>query len=520
MWLCWAKTGLLLTSSSSQPRGTLVCENVVQSFSVKRRARQHGSFSEQRTQKFQPSLKRSQMQRNLFRDGFSHLKCSYTTGNDAKSFGSTKLDDRVLGSVESSEGRVTAADVASQSGIELSAAQKSLVALANVVGGHLEVSRDGEIVYVFPANVRRVLLRESVVFALRGRWKKLAPGLYYLLRISFGIMLLVSIFIIYTSIIAISSSIQSRDEDRRGVHSRSYGGSNFYVWMGPSPFDLIFYSDRGYGRQKQKGEMSFLESIFSFLFGDGNPNAELETFRWQRIGEAIRLCGGAVTAEQIAPFLDLPNPPKSHDAISVDESFMLPVLEKFGGRPEVTDDGDIVYIFPDMLITATATGSAAATTVDGRATPDLGYIEEKEYVFSKASSGQILGAAGLGVLNLLGAVTLGEYMAQLRTVPIPFLKWAFPPLLGYALAFILIPVLRWYRQRQENSLIRKRNEARLAWHQLLHSRNPNVLRKLEKARRMRASLKKIYADNIAYTTAKSLIEQNQDIFDDFDKRLH
>jgi len=42
-------------------------------------------------------------------------------------------------------------------------------------------------------------------------------------------------------------------------------------------------------------------TIFSFLFGDGNPNANLEERRWQQIATVIRNNGGAVVAEQMLP---------------------------------------------------------------------------------------------------------------------------------------------------------------------------------------------------------------------------
>jgi hypothetical protein len=76
---------------------------------------------------------------------------------------------------------------------------------------------------------------------------------------------------------------------------------------------------RGFGRQE---EMNFLESIFSFLFGDGDPNADLEERRWQTIGTVIRNQGGAVAAEQIAPYLD----DVGEGWAQEDEDYMLPVL--------------------------------------------------------------------------------------------------------------------------------------------------------------------------------------------------
>jgi hypothetical protein len=48
----------------------------------------------------------------------------------------------------------------------------------------------------------------------------------------------------------------------------------------------------------------FLESTFSYIFGDGNPNADIEQQRLKLLAAVIRSAGGAVTAEQLAPYLD------------------------------------------------------------------------------------------------------------------------------------------------------------------------------------------------------------------------
>ncbi len=79
------------------------------------------------------------------------------------------------------------------------------------------------------------------------------------------------------------------------------------------------------------------------MFGDGNPNARLKEDRWQYIAQLIRANGGVVTAEQLAPYTDAD--PKNEDGV-------LPVLVRFDGRPEVTDSGNIVYLFPSLQISA------------------------------------------------------------------------------------------------------------------------------------------------------------------------
>lgn len=51
--------------------------------------------------------------------------------------------------------------------------------------------------------------------------------------------------------------------------------------------------------------MNFLEAIFSWVFGDGDPNADYDRRRWQAAGRYIQSRGGTVVAEELAPFLDL-----------------------------------------------------------------------------------------------------------------------------------------------------------------------------------------------------------------------
>lgn len=47
---------------------------------------------------------------------------------------------------------------------------------------------------------------------------------------------------------------------------------------------------------------------------------------------------------------------------AVDESYMLPVLARFNGRPEVDGRGNIVYSFPELQQTAQVRGAGAAVS--------------------------------------------------------------------------------------------------------------------------------------------------------------
>lgn len=91
------------------------------------------------------------------------------------------------------------------------------------------------------------------------------------------------------------------------------------------------------------------------MFGDGDPNASLRAARLRSLAEAIRAGGGAVVAEQIAPFLDPPTGPEAGSGSPlVEESWVLPAVLELGGRPEVADDGTIVYIFDELQVSAVA----------------------------------------------------------------------------------------------------------------------------------------------------------------------
>ena len=50
--------------------------------------------------------------------------------------------------------------------------------------------------------------------------------------------------------------------------------------------------------------MGFFESVFAFGFGRGSPNWDLEHRRARAVGMLLRASGGAVYAEQVAPFSD------------------------------------------------------------------------------------------------------------------------------------------------------------------------------------------------------------------------
>ncbi|HEY9770690.1 MAG TPA: hypothetical protein V6C71_19750 [Coleofasciculaceae cyanobacterium] len=414
---------------------------------------------------------------------------------------------KIVKSVEKLDYRVTVGDVAAQAGLELNFAQQGLLALASEAGGHLQVAESGDVVYLFPKNFRSILRNKYWQLRWQKTWEKVWRVLFYLIRISFGIILIASILLMVVAIIAIYIAMNSSSNEREGGNNRGYGGGGgfFYFiprfWLG----DIFLWFDPGYNRRRRQRrrqatgsyQMNFLESVFSFLFGDGNPNANLEEYRWQSIGSVIRSHKGAVVGEQIAPYVD---------EMDRDEDYMLPVLSRFNGYPEVSPQGEIIYYFPELQVMASSRQLEPVTSA--------GYLQEKLWRFSQATSGQITLAAGLGAVNIILAFVLNS---MLRSGAISAVEWGrdivlFAAsiqwlLLGYGVFYLLIPLIRYFWIQGRNPKIVKRNQSREQRAIALHQSDPSLRQKIAYASQF-AQQKVISEGDITYTTEDDLLDQN------------
>ena len=420
------------------------------------------------------------------------------------------LNPAIAKSVEQLNYRVTVGDVAAHAGLDLNLAQQGLVSLAADAGGHLQVADTGEIVYLFPKQFQTILRNKYWRLRLKARWEKVWRVLFYLIRISFGVILVLSILVMVVAIAAIIIALNSSRDEQSGSHSeRGYGGG-FYprFWVGPDLFWFFSPNYTAQQRQRQRHsarskEMNALEAIFSFLFGDGNPNFDLEERRWQEIGTVIRNYGGAVVAQQIAPYLNF------EATSSDDEDYMLPVLTRFNGYPKVTPQGEMVYYFPDLQVMAN----------QRRRQPVSDYIREQPWRFSKAGSGQILLAIGLGAANLILALVLGSLLqdgaAQLGGL-VAWVASIYWLLLGYGIAFLAIPLIRYFWIQGQNRRIEARNRQRQARAAALQEGSASLRQKLAYARQF-ASETVIGDRDITYSTETDLLEQEHQRSDKTDE---
>lgn len=432
--------------------------------------------------------------------------------------GTMALEPKVMKAVEALNYRVSVGDVAAQAGLQIPVAEQGLLALASEVGGNLQVADSGDIAYSFPKNFRSILLGKYWKLRLNAWLGKAWKIGFYVIRISFGVALLASIGIMAIALIllaiAAATAASSRDDDNGSINL----GGLFYILSDllGSAFRLFFYANwlgyggygssysgrsysgrsrsrgRSVGPAKPKSELNFLESVFSFLFGDGNPNENLEERRWQSLAGVIRENKGAIAAEQALPFLDGPKGDPD-DAI-------LPVLVQFQGQPLVSPQGDIVYQFPELQVTA-AEGQSDS--------PSSTYLREKSWRFSKATTNQLWAAGMLGVVNASLAALLGLQLPSLGTMGIDFLSFVaqiYPLLLLYGLGFLVIPLIRWQVIKRRDRAVEQRNQQRQALAQQLQSPSPALQNKLNYAEQF-ALQKQLKSEDATYTTEQDLLDQ-------------
>ncbi len=427
-----------------------------------------------------------------------------------------ELEPKVMQAVEALDYRVSVGDVAANAGLRIPVAEQGLLALASEVGGHLQVADSGDIAYTFPKNFRSVLFQKYWQLRLKQWLGQAWKILFYLIRMSFGVVLILSIGILAIALIIAAVAAMSAASSKDGDNDSSVDLSGVFHFLGTileSIFRLMFYADwigggysggyttRGRSRSQRslqkarpQSELNFLEAIFSFLFGDGDPNADLDDRRWQSIAQVIRSNQGAIAAEQVLPFLD--------ESKTDPDDAILPVLTRFQGQPQVSPAGELVYQFPELQVTA-------GEDIRAQAQPAL---QEHPWRFSKATSGQLWGAGLLGAVNAGLAIFVGLMLPDLINSGMGFLVFVgqiYPLLLVYGLGFLLIPLVRWQVGQWRDRRIRQRNQHRQSLAQQLHSPDNALRAKLAYAQQF-ANRQQLSSDNAAYTTETDLVEQELD----------
>ncbi|MDR0656577.1 MAG: hypothetical protein LBG22_09720 [Treponema sp.] len=375
----------------------------------------------------------------------------------------------------------TIADISAKSGLSLQKVRELVPRAADEYSARLEVTESGEILYSFPrgftskyrgfrAVLGRFLEKSGKLLKIAGTWF-FKVWIMVMLVGYFVLFMLIALATLVISVAAASGSNNSRSSRR---HS---GGGLFFT---SSIFDLIiriwFYSEltksldgrhyRRNSREAPKGRPLY-KAIFSFVFGEGDPNAGWTEKENQSVIAYIQAHQGVISLPEYMTLTGMA-PVEAEEGI-------IAFCTEFGGSPEVTGDGTIVYRF-DELLRRTDTGNRSFpglsapvkrlfsfSSNSGKMNGWFALINGVNlgfggyFLFNALKSGQILTQAHLNAASYLYGVTYLLF-SQIVSNPLPFLiiGLGIVPLV-FSLCFWLIPSIRFLGMKKRNEKLKLEN---------------------------------------------------------------
>jgi hypothetical protein len=393
---------------------------------------------------------------------------------------------QVQQAVKELNSRLTVADVVASTGLSPLEITPELNALAAQTRASLEVTNAGEIYYCFPANLTYTFFAERLKKVIFAAALGLIKAVFYVLKLSFGIMLIGSLIIIFGIILLYQTMFASWFGNTETV-GKIWG--DFFALLKTCVFRNLITFKSGATSDGSPKQQGFLLDCFSFLFGDGNPNEHIEEERWKMIAQVIRLNEGVIVSEHLAPYT-------GRDASDLPTIFQ--VLAKFGGQAILSPSGQLLYVFPSMI--------QRSTNVTYAFMPSS--VTEHAFHFSNLTKEQMMPVITLAAGNFLGAVMIFTVVHAHLDARLPL--W-FTALCVYATLFIVFPAVRWVLYKYMNNKIRERN-ARVAYYEEELGRPDETLQlKLKEAEAIRQESYAITdSTKVVYRTNKDYLEQAVD----------
>ena len=404
--------------------------------------------------------------------------------------------------------RTTAPELATSSGLSINSATYWLNKIAGETGAKLEVANDGTVYYSFAPNFSGVYRRRGRRRAALLAGAFLFKSLYWVVRVSFGVALMTSVLVIVLIFVALILLAIASIFDGGSGDSGDFGsfdGSGFFDTNFLSDIFSWDYSpshssyqnsipsaqrDRYTDFIEKHPKGNFFLECFSFLFGDGKPNSNLQKLRWQQIATTIKANGGVVSAEQLAPFLD---------GDTSDSGMVMSALAQFNGHPEVTKSGFIVYVFPDYI--------SEHPFVQQHEKDQESYLKEENWKFSNFPPLALINVLMLAIFNFCGSWWLFKHIATINLLH--HLAALIDVLLTYSIILLVIPAVRFLILLVLNQRIDSRNEKRKAAAELVKQPQGEILKELEEAKVIQSEHAKLLRVDrkIVFDSGKDSLEQ-------------
>jgi len=219
------------------------------------------------------------------------------------------------------------------------------------------------------------------------------------------------------------------------------------------------------------------KAVFSFVFGEEDPNKDWTERESKAIIEYLQANKGIISLAEYMAFT-------GENSIEAEKS-ILAFCSKYGGSPEATEEGAIVYRFDELLLQA-----------DSRKIKELLPPIKRTKVFSANKKNMNIWFAVINAVNLVfgsyylyNSLTTGFLASEIQyhsasqlygfthillelftPNPVLFMSIALGIIpLAFSVLFWIIPVIRYFTEKNENERIKLINFKRLAFNKIWSS---------------------------------------------------
>jgi len=319
--------------------------------------------------------------------------------------------------------------------------------------GHLAVSESGELIYSFD---QKLIERDRISAMRRASQatKKLLRGAFK----AWIVVMLVVYFVVFVAlVIAAIAAMMSRGGDRRGGRSlgRGRGGGvrlpnlwlMYYLWTPRWRLGRPYYGRRWEATLDKDERPPFYKKVFAFVFGPDKPQPTRKQLDRSTL-RLIRARKGVLTTAELVEHTALP--------LVEAESEMGRLLGSYGGEPAVSPGGELVYGFPELMVSA----HGPVTTRE----PNPAWLRlERPMELTGNEKKHDMVIVGINGFNLLAAVTAPWFIfPQLGLSGTAAIVGLIVVPVVFSFLFFSIPGLRMLGVKKANRARHARNVRRLA----------------------------------------------------------
>lgn len=343
--------------------------------------------------------------------------------------------EAVMAALRRLQGRATVADIAAATGLVRNDAELTLRSLLATHRGHLEVGQRGDLVWAFDPRLltrdhvpRITRVRRSAGRLLRAAFKAWITAtllVYFVLFLVLAVAAIIAVF---------ARGGGDRDFDLRGGRHFRMDWLWFLFWTPDWRWGAPYYGDR-YRLRGRRPRIPFYRKVFAFVFGPDEPVRTLEQRDRERL-ELIRARRGVITTTELVLHTGA-SPPEAHEELGR-------LMAAYEGEARATPDGEVVYVFPELMVSAHGRVSAEPPPPAWRR-----LLPDRPVTGNSKGSNAAIGAINL--FNLVGAAAAATVLMPALGLEGPvawaLLVWA--PL-AFSTLFFGIPAVRALRIRREN----------------------------------------------------------------------